>query len=154
MDASVTMSVWDAVIQGGIALVICILGGVVVKVFIARTFKGIDDKINSLEKKIEDTVPVSEYKLKMDKCEKLETKVDEASDNIIRLQEATKIFDSLKERTENIDKLRVEFLEKYQPKADFIREMQILNSQLETAHKMITRLDEKIEAIKRGSNGK
>ena len=153
MDASVTMSVWDAVIQGGIALIICILGGLVVKVFAVRTFKAIDDKIKAVEKKVEGAVPATECSLKMEKYEKLETKIDAASDAIIRLQEATKILDTLKKNAENIDKLRVEFLEKYQPKADFIREMQILNSQLESAHKMITRLDEKIDLLKRGSDG-
>jgi hypothetical protein len=154
MDSGVTMSIWDALVQGGIAIVIGVLVGIIVKIFIARTFKGIDDKINSLEHKIENNVPASECKLKMDKCEKLEIKASQASEDIIRLQEATKILDTLKKNAENIDKLRVEFLEKYQPKADFIREMQILNSQLESAHKMITRLDEKIETIKRGPNGK
>ena len=148
------MSVWDGIIQGVIALVMCGIASVIVKIFINRTFKGIDDKISAVEKKLEDTVPASECKLKMDKCEKLENKANQASDDIIRLQETTKILDTLKEKAENIDKLRVEFLEKYQPKADFIREMQILNSQLESAHKMITRLDEKIELIKRGTNGK
>ena len=153
MDASVTMSVWDAVIQGGIALIICILGGLVVKVFAVRTFKGIDDKMKSLEKKIDGTVPATECVLKMENCTKLETKMESVSGDIIRLQEATKILDTLKKNAENIDKLRVEFLEKYQPKADFIREMQILNSQLESAHKMITRLDEKVDLLKRGSDG-
>lgn len=155
MDPSITMSVWDAVVQGGIALVICILGGLVVKIFIARTFKGIDDAIKNLEKQLDgiDYVSTSECSLKMGKCIKLENKMETASDAIIRLQEATKILDTLKKNAENIDKLRVEFLEKYQPKADFIREMQILNSQLESAHKMITCLDKKIDAIKRGSNG-
>ena len=151
---SVTMSVWDGLIQGGIAAIICGVAAVIIKIFIPRTFKGIDDKINAIEQKVTNTVPATECKLKMDKCEKLETKANQASDDIIRLQEATKVLDSLKEKADNIDKLRVEFLEKYQPKADFIREMQILNSQLESAHKMITRLDEKIESIKRGSDGK
>lgn len=148
------MSVWDGLVQGGIAIVICGIASVIVKLFITRTFKGIDDKISAIEKKIEETVPVSECTLKMEKCKKLETKMEEASDDIIRLQEATKVLDTLKKHAENIDKLRVEFLEKYQPKADFIREMQILNSQLESAYNMITRLDEKIDLLRRGLNGK
>jgi len=151
MDSGVTMSIWDALLQGGIAIIVCVLAGAIVKVFITRTFKGIDDKIVSLEKKINDIdyVPTTECNLKMEKCIKLETKMEEASDDIIRLQEATKILDVLKKNAENINKLRVEFLERYQLKSDFIRDIQILNSQLEGVHKMITRLDEKISSIRR-----
>ena len=159
MGSGVTMSLWDALLQGCIAIIFVVIGGLIIRVFVARTFKGIDDNIKNIDikvekeltemnKKISKNVPISECSLKMEKCIKLEKQMDHASEAIIRLQEASKILDSLKKTAENIDKLRVEFLEKYQPKADFIREMAILNSQLESIHKMITRLDEKFDSLK------
>jgi len=160
MASGVTMSVWDALLQGLVTIAIVVIGGLIVRVFIARTFKGIDDNIKNIDKKVDKEleeinkkvalcVPTSECDLKMEKGIKLENKIEHASEDIIRLQEASKILDSLKQNADRIDKLRVEFLEKYQPKADFIREMAILNSQVESIHKMITRLDDKLDSLKK-----
>ncbi|MFA5132521.1 MAG: hypothetical protein WC444_04355 [Candidatus Paceibacterota bacterium] len=64
--------------------------------------------------------------------------------DITRLQECTRDLDSIRKQMLVIESLKSEFLEKFTRRGDFIREMQLLNSQLEIIQKKIDKLDERI----------
>ena len=64
--------------------------------------------------------------------------------DIVRIQEAVKMIDMYKNKLTEIEALRSEFLEKFTRRGDFIREMQVLNSQVQATYQKVDRLEEQV----------
>jgi DNA repair ATPase RecN len=65
--------------------------------------------------------------------------------DLARLEEVLKLVDEFKKSIHAIEALRSEFLEKFTRRADFVRELQTLSSQVETVFRMIDRVAEKVD---------
>lgn len=74
------------------------------------------------------------------------------SDDLIQLKEQFRLLENLSKSLTSIEALRSEFLEKFQRKPDFIRDIQLINSQIETIHKKIDHLDDKLDRIRNRKN--
>lgn len=151
----------EILISGCITLIVAVIGGALFKVLVKRSFDSVDvlvknnsTKIEKLEEKMssmKDTldgqglVTNKECKVYRDTVDSLEDTVKFAEKDIVRLQEHLKALDDLKKTMSSIEALKAEFHEKFLPKTDFIREIQLLSSQLETIFKKIDHVDEQVE---------
>jgi chromosome segregation ATPase len=120
-----------------------------IKLMTGRAFTSIDKKIKDLEDQIKETESIS---AKLDNFDRGTEK------DLVRIQEALKALDSATEKLSQIDSLRVEFLEKFQRKSEFVREIQIINNQIDAILKKMDHVDAKLDHIqerlpaKRGTN--
>ena len=142
------MSMWDAVVQGIIAFVFVAIGGAILKVLFGRVFKNIDQEIKSMKNQINERVPRETCAIRVESLEDLEERVGNMEKDVVSLQKSYETLEEIRKTLSNIDALRAEFLEKFQRKADFNRELQILGSQLESIYKKIDHLDEKWEKFR------
>jgi peptidoglycan hydrolase CwlO-like protein len=92
---------------------------------------------------------VEEIKEKLDDCaeevDRLNTCFSGHDRDIVRVQEIAKFIETYQSRLSEIEALRAEFLEKFIRRGDFIREMQILNSQVAAIYQKIDHVDEKVD---------
>lgn len=65
--------------------------------------------------------------------------------DITRIQESLRSIDSIKNKLEELSKLREEMLDKFTKRADFIREMTIMTSQMRIVLEKIDHIDDKID---------
>lgn len=65
--------------------------------------------------------------------------------DITRIQEAVKAIEGIKCKLDDLSNLRAEFLEKFTRRGDFVREMQIMTSQLSLVQQKIDRIDVKLD---------
>lgn len=64
---------------------------------------------------------------------------------LTRISEILKSIDSIKDKLNEIAMLRSEFLEKFTQRGDFIREMQVMTSQVNMIYQKIEHVDEKMD---------
>lgn len=135
----------QTVLSGIITAIFIVLSGGVLVYFVKRTFKTIDKKISVLEDKLMNAKFITREDF-------TETKDSSklANTSIIRLQEQIKALEDIKKTLSSVDALKAEFHEKFLRKTDFIRDIQIITSQLETIHKKIDHVDDKIDKSLRG----
>lgn len=79
----------------------------------------------------------------MQTCKELDASDRESTKSLIELQTAQKIVEALQTKISDLSELKSEFLEKFARRADVIREMQAINSQLEAVYRKIDKLDER-----------
>lgn len=103
-----------------IALIFVAIGGALIRVLTRRAFESITETSTRLQKEINSA---SHKILNLEK-------------DIIRVQGAVKSVE---------DVLRAEFTEKFLARADFIRDIQLLNSQVESIYKKIDHVDDKLD---------
>jgi len=80
--------------------------------------------------------------------EEIETKLAVLDKEIVRMQEQLKEIPELRNKITQLEKIRVEMLERYLPRGDFIREIQIMSNQMEANWKKTDQLDGKLEKLK------
>lgn len=127
-----------------IALVVTAIGGALLPIMFRRAFRVSDDAIKALK---EANVALSTSADELEACnKKLELDLNTLT---TRFQE----FDKMRGKVESIDSLRAEFLEKYERRADFIRQIEILQNQIEMIFNKIDHVDAQITARPRKNKG-
>jgi len=159
------MDFYQILLQSVYSLVFVTICGVILKVLFGRLFKSIDNEIKAISRRVDDLsesfkdtckelVHQTTFDLKMKVLDDVEDTVEELGKDVVRLQEGSKSVTEIKDSLKTIDSLRAEFLDKFQRKPEFNREMQIFASQLESIFKKIDHLDEKLDQIRdRKRNG-
>lgn len=142
--------VWSYIIQGVVTLLLVVVAGAIVKVLVGRTFKSIDQDIKKLSDQVvaANWVPRETFDIRMQNLTDAEASIEGLGKDVVRLEEITKILAELRHAIANIDTLRAEFLEKFQRKTDFIRELSLLVSQIEGIYKKIDHIDDKIDKLR------
>jgi len=142
-----------------IALIVSVIGGALVRIFVGRTFKGIDDSISSLTGSLETLnikvqngcwISPNTCDMRMRGVEKLTDLIPDLDKQVALLISYKKRIEEVQDRVKNIDAIRVEFLEKFVPIPEFSRQIKIITSQLEGIYKKIDSLDNKLDSYRRG----
>lgn len=127
-----------------VALSITVIGGAIIQVMFRRAFRVSDDAIKSL-KEANAALNTSVESLKSS-CKQLELDLNTLK---TRFEE----FDKIREKVDSIDSLRAEFLERFQRRSEFIREVQILQNQIELIFNKIDHVDAQMTARPRKNKG-
>lgn len=118
-----------------IALAVTVIGGAILKVMFSRAFKSSDDANRALKESIDS---FSKTLDEQDKCgRKLELDLNS-------LQTKFAEFDKLRVKLDSIDALRAEFMEKFERRSEFVREIQILQNQIEMIFKKVDHVDNQL----------
>lgn len=132
----------------GVVSALCIAGvGAYFKVSISRTFKTSDEKIKEVKDDLKLTVKTFELDKIEERIKSLERKSEDHGTDITRLVEANKLLAEIKSKINYLENIKIELFEKYTKHSDFIKDFQIITSNLETIHNKIERIDEKIFTI-------
>jgi cell division protein FtsB len=107
-----------------LAFIFALVMGAWLKIVSKRSFKANDDSVNELK----------------DKVGKIAAAQIETEKEIIRLQKDSK--------TNGFDSLRVELLEKFLQRVDFIREIEQITTQIEAIYPKIDQVDRKLEYLR------
>lgn len=147
---------------GSLSLLVSALVGTWLKFAISRIFRDMDVKINGLQESFSSKAEQTEF-VKFEgmmqaienrifgQLEKLQSFCDELDQSnrchdkdIVRLQELSKSITKLTEEFSTMESLRSEFLEKFTRESTFLREIQSINSQIESIYGKIDRIDDKL----------
>lgn len=117
------------------------------KVFASRAFKSLDKRLDDLEHQYgsDQWVHKQAYDLHVDILKEQGQVMMSTQITLTELKVKIEALELLRDKVNTIDALRAEFLEKFLPKSDFTREIEIMTSQIEGIYRKIDHLDEKLD---------
>lgn len=149
------------------AIVIGFITAVTAWFKLSRAAKFTDGRLSFLEKQAKDFITSEQKAERVKICENrfstLELSIKEELDrvhssianldnnnrcfdrDITRIQESLRSIDNIKNKLDDLSKLREEVLDKFTKRGDFIREMQIMTSHLRIVQEKIDHIDDKID---------
>lgn len=103
--------------------------------------KALDRRVIRLEKTNIHFATKAEVDKLCNGISKLNGESREHDKDSVHLEEIMRFMESARERLDACESLRAEFLEKFTLRGDYIREMQIINSQLYNIHQKMNQVD-------------
>lgn len=127
-------------------LAITLIGGAIAKVMFSRAFKASDIGTKALSEHV-DTV-LGNLSKRLDgligDIDNVAALVRGSEKDIIKLQSCMESLDALRAKVDVVDGLKAEFLEKFVKSVDFIRELQVIISQIDAIFRKVDQLDSKV----------
>jgi len=129
-----------------VALVVTVIGGSIAKVMFSRAFKAsdvgtkaladhLDAELSNLSKRLDGLIGDIDNVAGLGR---------NSEKDIIKLQSCVESLNMLKAKIDSIDTLKTEFLEKFVKSVDFIRELQVIISQIDAIFRKVDQLDSKV----------
>jgi peptidoglycan hydrolase CwlO-like protein len=115
-----------------VTLLLALVFGAIMKTLVSRAFKATDDKIKDLENQ----VSVVNKALTT-----INSSISTLQKNVIDTNHALDV-------AKNLDGFRLELVEKFLLRVDFVRELSLITNQIESIHPKIDQLDDKIEKLR------
>lgn len=133
MDTSASPEIFSlANILSVVALFGALVFGAVMKMLMGRAFKATDDRIKELDKDLSD----------------IKRSITALNNSIASLVKDIVDINHALEVAKNLDGFRLELMEKFLLRVDFVREVSLITNQIEAIHPKIEQLDDRIEDLR------